>query len=341
MANKETYQRAQSLIEASHNILITTHTKPDGDACGCMLALHEALTARGKRAVLLLLSNLPSWYRFLFASMPPVLGEDLTVEELNAGRLVQPDLIIVVDTNSYSQLPRFENYLRQTDTPVLVIDHHATADGLGAVEITDPTAAAAGLVLLDFLNYAGWPITRTMSEFLFVAIATDTGWFRFTNANSPVFRACARLTELGADPSSAYRSLYQGFSYKRFQLMLRMLNSLQLQFDGRYACQQLTREDFEQTGTSYKDTEKLIDECKRISTVQIAALFVELESGDIRCSMRSRGDAEVAKIMQQFGGGGHAMAAAATLAGPIGDARRRIQSEVEKQLGRSSQSQYR
>jgi phosphoesterase RecJ-like protein len=301
----EAYQQAVTLMEKSKNILVTTHTRPDGDACGCVVAITEVLRAIGKTVRPLLLSPMPDWYTFLFEEKVPVLGQDVPAEDLAGGKFGEIDLVVIADTNSYNQLPGLENYLKQSAKPVLVIDHHVAADRLGQVQITDETAAAAGLVLLDFLKYAGWPITKKAAAGLFVAIATDTGWFHLRNTDSRVFRRCADLIEMGVDPSDLYHKLYQSFSSARFNLMVAMLNTVELHFDGRYASQYLRREDFERTGAAYRDTENLVNECQRIGSVSVSALFVELKDGRIRCSLRSRDTVDVNEIARKFGGGGH------------------------------------
>ena len=109
-------------------------------------------------------------------------------------------MIIIVDTNSLSQLPMFEQYLKQLNKSVLIIDHHATADGLGNVELVDSSAAATGLIFYDLLKIAGWRITEKIAEALFVAVATDTGWFQFSNTDSRVHRVCSELIDAGAKP---------------------------------------------------------------------------------------------------------------------------------------------
>jgi len=326
------FQKAVELIDKSSNVLITTHTRPDGDACGCVAAMHDVLTALGKKAKTIFLSEIPEWYEFLFTEKPPILGENVTLQQLIEGRFGEFDLIIIIDTNSNSQLPQFDQYLKHTDKPVLVIDHHVTADGLGDVELVDTTAAATALIVLDFLKYATWPITEKIAKALFVAVATDTGWFQFSNTDARTFRSCADLIDAGANPAQIYHDLYQNFSPARFKLMAAMLNTLELHFNGRYATQHLTLQDFEQTGAAHKDTENLIDECRRISTVEAAALFVELKDGRIRCSLRSRGAVDVRKIAQKFGGGGHKMAAGTYLPGPLENAKKLINAEIEKQL---------
>ncbi len=336
----EVYQQAISLIEKAKNILVTTHTRPDGDACGCMVALTAVLRTLGKTARSLLLSPMPAWYEFLFEEKVPILGADVQVADLTSGRFGAIDLVIVVDTNSYSQLPQFEDYLKQSSPTVLVIDHHVAADKLGPVQIADQSAAAAGLVLFDFLQYARWPIPAKAAEALFVAIATDTGWFHLRNTDSRVFRRCADLIEMGINPNDLYRKLYENFSPARFRLMVTLLNTVELHFDGRYASQYLRREDFERTGAAYRDTENLINESQRIGSVAVSALFVALRDGRIRCSLRSRPDVQrpgrdpvdVNEIAKKSGGGGHKNASGTYLPAPLEHAMQLIHDEVAQRL---------
>ena len=332
MPNNLNFQKAVELISKSNNILITSHTKPDGDACGCIAAMCEVLGAISKNVTLLLLSAMPQWYEFLFTEKPAVLGEDIQLDELTAGRLGQFDLVIIVDTNSHSQLAKFNDYLKQNDAPVLILDHHETSDGLGDVELVDSDAAATGLIVLDLLKYADWPITEKIAQALFVALATDTGWFQFSNTDSRVYRSCAELIDTGIKPTQIYDHLYLNFSYPRFKLMAGMLDKLELFLGGRYAVMQITQQDFERTGAAHSDTENLINECHRIDSVEASALFIELKDGRIRCSLRSMGSLDVSKIAAKFGGGGHTMAAGTFLPGPLEDAKKLILTEVEKYL---------
>ncbi|MHC4325308.1 MAG: DHH family phosphoesterase [Planctomycetota bacterium] len=329
------FQKAFELINKSNNILITAHTKPDGDACGCIAAMCDAFGALGKKVTPLMLSAAPQWYGFLFSEMPAVLGEDVRLDELTAGRFDSFDLIIIVDTNSHSQLAKFNDYLKQNDKPVLVLDHHQTSDGLGDVELVDSDAAATGLIVLELLKYAGRPITEKIAEALFVAMATDTGWFQFSNADSRIYRACAEMIEAGVKPTRIYDHLYLNFSYSRFKLMAGILDKLELYLDGRYAAMQISLQDLARTGAEYSDTENLINECHRIDTVEASALFIELNDGRIRCSLRSRGPLDVSKIAAKFGGGGHTMAAGTFLPGPIENAKQLILTEMEIRLTQS------
>ncbi|MHC4543586.1 MAG: DHH family phosphoesterase, partial [Planctomycetota bacterium] len=244
MVSSDNFQKALEFINKSDTILITAHTRLDGDACGCMAATDDVLTSLGKKVKLLSLSPIPEWYKFLFAEQPPILGQDVSLEQLMQGQFVNPDLIMIIDTNSYSQLPEFDKYLKHAGKPILVIDHHATADGLGDVELTERDAAATALIVFDFLKYANWPTTEKIAEALFVATATDTGWFQFNNTDSAVFQCCAELIDAGANPAQIYYKLYQNYSHQRFKLMATMFNTLELHLDGRLATQHILLSDF-------------------------------------------------------------------------------------------------
>ncbi|MHC4636753.1 MAG: DHH family phosphoesterase [Planctomycetota bacterium] len=332
MISSKDFDKAIELINKSSNILLTTHIRPDGDACGSIIALCKNLAVMGKSVQPLMLSEIPQWYEFLFEKKPAVLESDYTFEQLKDGSANKYDLVIIVDTNCYGQLPKFEEYLKQNEKAVLVIDHHVTSDALGDVELVDPTAAAAGLVVFDLFKYAQWPVTPEIAMALFVAIATDTGWFQFNNTDSRALRVCADLIDSGVNPTQVHRDLYHNLSPQRFNLTTAMLNTLKLHFNGRYAEQYILQTHFEQTGATYQDTENLIDQCRKISSVEAAALFVEQKDGRIKCSLRSTSSIDVRRIAQKFGGGGHVMAAGLHLPGPVDNARKIIYELMKEQF---------
>ena len=329
------YQKAAAMLDAANRVLMTTHFRPDGDACGCLRAVAEHLTARGKTVYPLVLSPLASWYAELFDTPVPVLGNDIKPEAL-AQRYGDCDLMVIVDTNSYNQLPGLDNFInaaRAAGRPkILVIDHHITGDHLGDVELLDPQASAAGEVVFDLFKIAGWAMTPRIAESIFIAIATDTGWFKFGNADSRIFHTAAELIEIGVHPNDTYRRLYQSFTPARLKLMTRMLEHLTLHAEGQIAVQYILRKDFDETGASGPDTENLIDECQRIQSVEVAVLIVELADGKFRCSLRSKGKVDVRAVAQTYGGGGHTLAAGVTLPGPLDSAMNTLLTDIKKQM---------
>ncbi len=331
MSDSKKFKKAVELIGKSNSVLITTHIRPDGDACGCIRAMMEAIETLGRKAQALFMSPLPSWYKAMFERNIPVLGNDIKKEQL-ADYYADVDLVIIVDTNSNVQLPDFGQWLKESGKKTLVIDHHISGDGLGDVELVDSEAAAAAEVVFDLFKFAGWAITPRIAEALFIALSMDTGWFKYSNADSRIFHTAAELIEAGARPDVIYRRMHQSFTPARLKLMTRMLEHLELHSDGRIATQYILRRDFDETGSCGPDTENLIDECQRIRTVEAAALFVELADGGFRCSLRSKGRVDVREIAQKYGGGGHTLAAGVNLDGPLEKAKENIVSQIRLQL---------
>lgn len=325
------FQKAIDLINGSRHVLLTTHVRPDGDACGCIRALADVLKAKGKTADVLFMSPLAAWYESMFDPKPPVLGNDIKPAELSAV-YAEVDLILIVDTDSRIQLPGFADWLGTCGKKTLVIDHHITGDHLGSVEVVDHTAAAAGEIVFDLIEFAGWPIDVRIAESIFIALSTDTGWFKYSNADSRIFGTAARLIDLGVQPHLIYQRMYQSFTPARLSLMTRMLEHLELHCGGRIATQYILRKDFDETGATGPDTENLIDECQRIQTVEAAVLLIELADGGFRCSLRSKGRVDVRLIAQKHGGGGHTLASGVNIPGTLEDVLDLVVREISEQL---------
>lgn len=95
-------------FDRASRVLLTTHVRPDGDALGSVAALAIALRAKGKVADILLLSKLPSKYRFVLEE--PGLGHsDLAVGP--APDFASYDTLVVADTGTFSQLPGLEKVI--------------------------------------------------------------------------------------------------------------------------------------------------------------------------------------------------------------------------------------
>jgi len=326
------FKKAIDLINSKKSWLVVSHTRPDGDSIGSSKTMCEITKQLGKEARPLLLSPPAQWYKFIFEKQVPVLGNDVKIEDIQSGKFGNFDLIVIVDTNSFVQLAGLEDYLKQSKIPILVIDHHISGDGLGTVEIVDSTAAATGEIILDLIKTAGWEITPEIADALYIAVSTDTGWFRFDNADARVMRNASILIENGARPTEIYRKMYQNYSLERLKLLGKMFENLELHHDNKIAIMHIMRSDFDATGATGPDTEEFVNESQRIRTVKASALLVELKDGGFRCSLRSDGSVDVRKIAQKFGGGGHKVAAGVNLKFNYEEAKKVILEEIIKEL---------
>jgi phosphoesterase RecJ-like protein len=150
---------------------------------------------------------------------------------------------------------------------------------------------------------------------LFVGIATDTGWFRFSNADARTLRVAADLIEAGVDASGLYNTIYQQDSLPKVHLVARALAGLKLEADGQLAVMCLRQADFKATGADSTMTENLVNEATRLGSTEATLLFTEEPDGVIRVNFRSKRRLDVSELARRFGGGGHVRAAGARLRG--------------------------
>lgn len=305
------FAQASRQVEAARRIVVTSHWRPDGDALGCVVALREVFRALGKQVLAGVPDDVPGRYGFLGVpeSIPHLVKDAQRLGEF------QPDLLVIADTSARGQLEPLLPFLDACPAPRLIVDHHVTHDVPAKVELYDSTAGATGLVLLDWFVAADWPVNHVAANALFVAMATDTGWFRFSSADARMYRAAGRLIEQhDVHPNELYQQLYMQESPGRARLLGAMLGSLEMHADGRLAVCNITQEMFRRTGAQYWETEDLINEPMRIGSVQVTALLIEEPDGKTRMSLRSKDSINVAAITQIFGGGGHQRAAGARAA---------------------------
>ncbi len=328
------FSEALDCLKKSQSVLISCHVRPDGDSLGSASGMGQILRSQGKSAEIILPSELPARYAFLFEQEQPRVIED----DWRGAQLAGFDTVVIVDTSVRAQLePQFE-FLKGCNLPVLVIDHHLESENIGTVELLDRSASAVGLMVAELAE--AWPVEldARAAKALFTAIASDTGWFRFPNADSRTYQQAWRLLEAGVRPTEVYRSLYMQASAGKLRLLGRALGSLELFCEGRLACMSLLKKDFRQTQAVRADTEGLINESLRIGSVVAAVMLTEDEDGSIRANFRSKRQINVARIAERFGGGGHKLAAGAQLAGSIGQAKENVVSAICEEFSRSAQA---
>jgi phosphoesterase RecJ-like protein len=305
----DTYQRIIDTLSRSKRVLVTTHVRPDGDALGAVAATVLALRRQKIDAEALLLSRLPRKYAFVFQenAVPFIDVETAWPEPFPRERF---DALLVMDTGTWSQLPGLKERVAGWNVPKLVVDHHLTQEDWADVKLVVTEAAAAGEIAAELFDQWGIEFDEPIASALFLAIASDTGWFQFSNTRPYTMRLAARLMEHGVNTDRMYQHLYQNERAERLALQTRAQQSLELLLDGRLAVMRVTKKDLDETGANVPDTENLINIPLQIRTVEVSLLFTEpRDAGPVRVSLRSKGQIDVARFSEPFGGGGHARAA--------------------------------
>jgi phosphoesterase RecJ-like protein len=320
------------ILSRAKRVLVTTHVRPDGDAVGTAVAMSLGLAAKKIESEVLLLSKLPTKYSFLFDQqhIPLTVADGTFPQPFNLDRF---DTLLVVDTGTWSQLPGLKEVFSTWKKPKLVLDHHLTQEDWADAKLVKTNAAAAGEIAAELLADLGVQLTVPIATALFLAIASDTGWFQFANTRPQTLRLAAQLMEAGLDIDQLYQRLYQNERAERLLLQTRAQQSMELLVDQRLAVMRLRKSDFEQTGAAVSDTENFINVPMQIRTVEVSLLMVEPTDGSaVRVSLRSKGQVDVARFAEQFGGGGHARAAGLKLDGSLSQVHDRVVAAMTQSL---------
>jgi len=311
-------------LKRSKRIFLASHTNPDGDAIGALLATGIALEKIGCEVVLYNACAIPAVYRFL----PSV--ERIRQQLTDVKRF---DTAVILDCGDLKRIgPAAE---RVSAIPVIInIDHHTTNTRFGKYQLVDVKACATSEIVYRLVQAMGLDIDAAMATAIYTGILTDTGSFRFSNTNQAAFSICEAMVAAGVDPSRVARHVYGTYSLGRIKLLNLALDSIEISNNGHLSIMTVTREMLADTGTQPEDADGLINYARRIQDVKVAALIheLELENGNgathgrkrFHVSLRSDGSVDVARIASDFGGGGHAGAAGFSVETSLADLKRTI-----------------
>jgi len=335
-----THEQVAARIRGARNIALITHSKPDGDAMGCILALSRACDALKIASSAYLMGPVQPNLLMLAGDVDLIRLDD----EDNSPR-DDHDLIIVCDTGALSQLDPIAGWLTARLDSIIVLDHHINGNLVASMRIVDAGAASASMIVQDLLPPLGVKPTGGpfgIAEALLLGLATDTGWFRYSNAGPRAFRAGAALLEAGADKGRIFAIVEENDRPERLAIKARALQSLEIMGSGRAALMSLTPEDFDATGATVEDLVAIVNEPMSIGSVRVSVLLSSTEGGVTKVSLRSKPPMEsnngrvraidVNRVAMQFGGGGHIHAAGARVAGPIEEVRDKVRAALEREF---------
>lgn len=314
-----------ALIEALpryRRCIVTSHVNGEGDSFGSQLALAHLLRALGKEVHVINDSAVPDNLTFL---------PGIQALQLPGERLPAYDALFVVDVPVLERLGRVAT-IRDPAKPIIVIDHHVPQQPFGTINYIDPTAAAAGELVLRLYDALHVPIDRDAAVVLYVTLLTDTGSFRYSNTTATVHRLAARLIECGVEPAAIYREIYEHQTLNDLRLQALALQALHVTPDGLFSWIALSRQRQAEGHVSVESSESLIDLPR--SLWGTAAVFVlrETEPALWRVSLRSKGALDVHQVAQQFGGGGHRAASGCTMRGDEVPVTQQLLTALRRQL---------
>ena len=319
-------------LPADATVLLACHVNPDGDAIGSMLGVGLGLRSLGFRRVQASFPGPPEVPE-PFAALP---GLELLVPADRAAPA--PDLMMCFDAASATRLGELADRLGTAGVAV-ALDHHASYTGFGTVHLVDPRAAATAVLAERLLARLGVTLDAAIAECLYVALATDTGSFKFDMTTPAVHELAARLLATGIKPAEISRRVFDTRPFGAVRLYGDVLTRTTLEpaaAGGRglvwtYA----TLDDLARHRQRPYVLEPLIDAVRCTAEADVSCVVKQLAAGEWAVSMRSKGASDVSAVAVALGGGGHRLAAGFTGYGELADVVDAIRAKLAGQAGGS------
>ena len=290
------------LINAASNIVILGHISEDADSVGSCLAMQCALERLGKNAVIYYSGELEHRLEFMHPR-----------GKYYSGETDKYDLCLCIDCGDIGRLGE-RKALFDAAEHTASVDHHVTNTYFAEANYVVADACAAGEILYDVICGLGAVVDREIAEYLFIAIASDSGSFKYSNVSPNTMRIAAKLLETGIDNAYLSRMLFDTETEKAMHFKGYTMSRVKTYCGGAISMIAVTKNELEKFGINERDTGDMVNTARMIEGAEIAVSVREAED-KIKLSFRSNGKYDVGALAQQFGGGGHKMASGAAVSG--------------------------
>ncbi len=290
-------------------IVIISHRNPDADTIGSNLTLRAFLERHGKKVT-------SACVDIVNNSQFKLIPDNLYQTELNFDEI---DLIVCVDAGSKSQVALGNKYpeIFSGRFPLINIDHHASNEYYGNVNLVFPNAASTTLVVYHLLKSWKALITPEMATLLLYGLYYDTGSFMHSNTTDDVYNSAAEMLNLGADFKRIVKEVFHTHSIDKLKLWGQIFNGAQVT-GNKIVVSGVTAEDLNKTKTSHADISGAIDYLSMVKDNAFATILSEDGKGNIRGSLRTKeNEINLSEIASLLGGGGHKKASGFTIPGKL------------------------
>lgn len=312
MTDPQAWSAAEGTLRRASRILAITHVSPDGDALGSLLGFTHAMRGLGKQ-VTPACQDAPH-PRFNY------LNGIFDVKQAGDGEY---DLIVSLDASDMQRLGSVFVPAQYARLPIVVFDHHITNTQFGVVNVIEPGMSSTAEVILVLLKRMDITITPDIANALLTGVITDTLAFRTSNTTPDTLAAAMELMRCGGNLQEVTRQALVMRSFEQIKLL--GAGIVNAKTDGRVVYSTVPRKLRKELGVKEdRGDAGLVGTLITAGDVDVAAVFVELASGDIDVSLRAQPGFDVSQVALELGGGGHPAAAGFTLPGPMRDAVNRV-----------------
>ncbi|MCL2327282.1 MAG: bifunctional oligoribonuclease/PAP phosphatase NrnA [Bacteroidetes bacterium] len=305
------FPKITAQVADCNTICILTHSNPDGDAMGSSLAWCNILLQLGKNVRVIIPNNCPDYLQWLLGYKTHTLIFDKNKAEATEF-IGQSDLFFCLDFNTFSRIEELETLVKQTEKPLLLIDHHPNPAECFSVMVTNEKSSSTCELVYRTIQGCGYEkyITTEIAEALYVGIITDTGNFAHSSSRPEVYHVVADLLAYNIHKNDIHDQLFNVFSFNRMKLLGTMLKD-QFVYLPEYhtTYMYITKENQKRFNFQVGDSEGFVNMPLAIKDVVFCALFTEYDNL-VKVSFRSKFDFPANEFSQEFfKGGGHLNAA--------------------------------
>ncbi|MDQ7005909.1 MAG: DHH family phosphoesterase [Acidobacteriota bacterium] len=301
------------LLQSARRVVLTTHRSPDGDGVGSEVGLARMLAAAGAEVRIINVDPLPRLLTFLDTAFRVETYEP----QVHDAVLAAADVIVMLDNSVAARMGRMEPVVRRAAASKACIDHHPDPDSYWNPCLVDTGACCTGQLIHALGEALGWSIDPPAAEALYTALVSDTGRFRFANTSPEAFRMAAALVERGARPARIYARLEEQYSEGFLRMYGEVLAGMESRCEGRLLLLRIPLAMIERHGAAGEDLSEIINQSLGHRESRLAVLFRELEDGQTKISLRSKGARDVNRLARRHGGGGHRNASGIVLPQPL------------------------
>ncbi len=219
------------------------------------------------------------------------------------------------------------------------IDHHATSEHFGTINWIDSTASAVGEMIYNLCKAIGGKVTREIAECVYMALVTDTGSFHYANTTDRTLKVASELVKAGVKPAEITEAIYNNYPWSRIELMGKVLATVKRDRSGRVAWMRQTLAMKQTAGAIEGDNNGFVNIPLSARDVLAVVYTREVGDGEYRVSLRSKGDINVARVAETFGGGGHKNAAGCCVLGDWDAKERELVAAVTEAVNNSADSE--
>ena len=192
------------------------------------------------------------------------------------------------------------------------IDHHG-GEYYAGHNCVLPTASCCQIVY-DVLKHLPVAFDKTLATYLYMGLCTDTGNFAHNNTDSDAFAVASELANYGADMEKVYRVFFRDTTLAETKLTGKVLGRLRTYYDEKMVLLYVTKAELDEYGLDGSATSGLVQYAINVDTAKVGVCICEHTTDVYKVSMRGK-DFNVREVCQQFGGGGHILAAGCMING--------------------------